>query len=130
MEKRKFIVAIDFDGTIVDDQFPKIGDLKRNAKKIINRLIENDNCEIIIWTCRCGNFLELAKTFLIENNVKFNYINENSNYVKRFFGNPMGKALKVYADVYIDDRSIFSNIDWIKIYEEILKIKSRNPYFI
>jgi hypothetical protein len=43
-------ICIDFDGTIVEEEYPEIGKLKAGAKEIINSLSKNFN--IIIHTCR------------------------------------------------------------------------------
>ena len=52
MNKRKLILAIDFDGTIVQNNYPDIGYLKEHAKQAINSLHDNLKCQIVIWTCR------------------------------------------------------------------------------
>ena len=52
---RNFTISVDFDGTIVDESFPGIGKLKKDADKYINMLYEKD-CNIIINTCRSGSF--------------------------------------------------------------------------
>ena len=47
------IIAVDFDGTIVTDCYPDIGEPK---EEIIQGLIEHQNAgdKIILWTCRTG----------------------------------------------------------------------------
>ena len=44
------IIAIDFDGTIVENDYPRIGKLKANAKITINKLydsgIKNNNMDM------------------------------------------------------------------------------------
>ena len=47
------ILAIDFDGTIVMDKYPEIGEMIEGAKTAINQL-HADGYEIIIWSCRAG----------------------------------------------------------------------------
>ena len=44
------IIAIDFDGTIVENKYPKIGTLRKGAKAVINRLYDSGHF-IIIYTC-------------------------------------------------------------------------------
>lgn len=129
MNKRKFIIAIDFDGTIVNNIYPKIGKLKKNVVKIINKLVKKDNCEIIIWTCREDIYLQDAISFLIINGIPFHYVNDNCNWAKQTY-NYNANCRKIFADIYIDDKAIFANINWDKMYNEILKIKTSNNLFL
>lgn len=102
------VIAIDFDGTIVDHEFPKIGKLKEHAKEVINK-IAADNY-VCIWTCRGGDFAIAAYNFLNANNIMFSYFNQS----------PLDKinpgCRKIIADYYIDDRNIFmKEVDWLEI---------------
>lgn len=103
------ILAVDFDGTIVENKFPFIGELLPNAKEVINRFVEDYGCDVIVWTCRTGKSLEETRSFLDKAGVKYSKINENSERV------PFTTSNKIYADLYIDDKAIFSEIDWLKI---------------
>lgn len=108
------ILAIDFDGTIVHDQFPSIGNLVEGAKEVINKLY-GEGYTIIIWTCRTGIHKAEAVEFLAKNGIKFHRINESSpqNLIKY-----NGKdTRKVYADLYIDDKGISDLPHWNDIYE-------------
>lgn len=108
------ILAIDFDGTIVEDQYPEIGKLVEGAKEVINRL-HGEGYTIIIWTCRTGFHKAAAVEFLAKNGIKFDRINEScpGNLLK--YG---GKdTRKVYADIYIDDKGLFQLPHWDDIYE-------------
>ena len=49
-KKNKPIVAIDFDGVIVNDKYPLIGEIQEGAKEALDYL--NQYCTVIIWTCR------------------------------------------------------------------------------
>jgi len=109
------IIAIDFDGTIVEHKFPEIGKLKPFAKEIINKLVEDGNY-IIIWTCRyVKQDLVNMFYFLVNNGIKFHNININCPNID------FKPIPKIYADIYIDDRSLFYKDDWNLIYEEIKK---------
>ena len=129
MKKRKFVIAVDFDGTICENKYPMIGKLKNGVREVINKLVDNDNCEIIIWTCREGKYLKDAIFFLTENSIPYHYLNDNCNWAKEEFSNN-ANCRKVYADLYVDDKAIFADINWFKIYDEIIKVKSNNPQFI
>ena len=58
----KLIIAIDFDGTIVEDAYPAIGEEKIFAFDTIKRL-QKDGHRIILWTYRHGEKLEEAVAF-------------------------------------------------------------------
>ena len=63
------IIAIDFDGTIVEHEFPCIGKPRLNAIKVIKRLIAYGHL-IIVWTCRDkAGHLDQAIDFLKENDI-------------------------------------------------------------
>jgi len=71
------ILAIDFDGTIVDHQYPEIGDLKPNAVETIQQW-HNAGHQIIIWTCRhTDSDIIPMKEFLNENKIPYDAINDN-----------------------------------------------------
>ena len=99
------IYAIDFDGTIVEHAYPDICKPIYNMLEIIRKLKE-DGHSLILWTCRYGEKLEEAKTWLKEQKVYdcFDAFNENLPAQKEYFGND---TRKVFANVYVDDRAEF-----------------------
>lgn len=110
------ILAVDFDGTVVENAYPLIGALKPNAKKIINQLF-NEGHEIIINTCRAGIFEGNAYKFLTDNNIRYTFVNSNLPRLIQEFGQD---CRKISADIYIDDKSLgWSLNDWEDIYELI-----------
>jgi hypothetical protein len=112
------IIAIDFDGTIVEHKYPAIGELLPHAKEVINYLYNKEHC-IIIWTCRyLRKDLMAIIRFLRHNGIKYCAINNNSPCVKLgFYPWP-----KIYADVYIDDRNLGGFPGWLKV-KELLEDK-------
>lgn len=100
----KPIIAVDFDGTIVEDKFPKIGKVKKGFKKWY-KLAKKNNCILILWTCRETNLLREVKKYLESIGCPFDYYNENN----KEFG--AIKCRKILATVYIDDRAGFINWD-------------------
>ena len=101
---RKYYLALDFDGTIVEDRFPDIG-LRRDKvfKKLIfyHDMLEFIGVElvIILWTCRCGKYLDEAKEWMsifLPTRIEPRYYNENPECGH---GSP-----KVFAHEYWDDR--------------------------
>jgi hypothetical protein len=111
------IIAIDFDGTIVANNYPKIGEVRYGAKDVINKLF-NDGHYIIIWTCRTNQHLVDCAVWLAKNGFRFHQINEScpENMIEY-----CGDSRKVYADIYIDDRSVSGLPSWDEIYNIIAK---------
>ena len=114
MEKRT-IIAIDFDGTIVADQYPGIGLLKPGACEAIKALHSNAKHYIIINTCRQGSELVDAVNFLIEKGIPFDRVNDNAPWLIKEFGN----TRKIHADIFIDSAQVGHLPDWSKIVEII-----------
>ena len=86
------IIAVDFDGTLVTDKYPKIGEPN---VKLINTLI--------LWTCRNGEKLKEAVEFCLLCDLHFDYINENSKETLKKY--KYKDSRKISADIYIDDRA-------------------------
>lgn len=112
------VICIDFDGTIVEHEYPYIGKLKEGAKEVINELYDKKH-EIVIFTCRSnkdlsGNDLSDASKFLRQQGIKFSKINENADCVT------FGCWPKLYADIYIDDRNLFHQDSWFNIREALV----------
>jgi len=117
------IVSIDFDGTCVTNEFPKVG-IDIGAEIVLRKILKKGN-KIILNTCRGGVFLEDAINWFKEKEIKLSSINESIN-------KKSDSSNKVYAKIYIDDCNLgcplINNgknkpyVDWIKV-EEMLKIK-------
>lgn len=95
------IIAVDFDGTLVKDEYPKIG---MPNIKLINKLrkLSRDNT-LILWTCRTGDKLKEAVEFCLLCDLQFDYINENSKEILKKYGNIDSR--KITADIYLDDKA-------------------------
>lgn len=122
--KRKMIVLIDFDGTIVDNCFPLLGDLKENVVDAIKFIHDDLNCETILWTCRSGKYLDEAINVCVQNNIPIDYVNENSPTMIKLF--PENDCRKVYGDIVIDDHNIDAKIDWFSFVLKIIDYKNEH----
>lgn len=89
--------AFDFDGTIVTNKFPDIGQVLDGTVAKMNDLYQDLKNIIIIWTCRDGDYLSSMKEFLLKSKIPFDFINENPMY-------PTGSN-KIFAHKYYDDRN-------------------------
>jgi hydroxymethylpyrimidine pyrophosphatase-like HAD family hydrolase len=108
---RKKVIAIDFDGTIVEADYPSIGRPIEGALESIAR-IQELGAEVIIWTCRSGKQLDEAKAWLKSNGVDVKFINENTTVEIEEWGTD---PRKVAADRYVDDRIIGGFPGWTKV---------------
>ena len=104
MENELRIIAVDFDGTIVSDNFPDIGEpIELTIHKIEREQAQGS--KIILWTCRNGKALEDAVKFCRDElGLHFDAINENLDEIKVLYG---GDTRKVFADEYWDDKAVF-----------------------
>ena len=109
------IIAVDFDGTIVEHRYPAIGNEIPFAIETLKRLSEERH-RLILWSVREGNLLEEAVRFCSDRGLKFyavnsNYPEENKNH-ENF-------SRKLKADLFIDDRNVGGLPDWGLIYRMI-----------
>lgn len=96
------IIAVDFDGTLCDDMWPNIG---KPHTLLIDHLINirSQGRKVILWTCREGKYLEDAVKWCEAQGLRFDAVNDNvPESIIRFGGN----SRKIFADMYIDDKSI------------------------
>lgn len=113
--RKKRILAIDFDGTITTGPYPAIGGLNKGAKLYINKLYA-EGYYIIINTCRSGERLKEAKTFLDAQGIAYHLINENDpDNIKRYGQD----TRKIFAHLYIDDKNLQGFPGWRRAYRII-----------
>ncbi len=97
------VIAIDFDGTIVTDKFPEVGD-DIGATRVIKRL-QDCGHKIILYTMRAfesdvnEDTISEAIEFCESKGIEFFGINHNPDQES------WNQSPKIYADLYIDDRS-------------------------
>lgn len=96
-QKFKFY-AFDFDGTIVKNKFPKIGEIISGEVERLNKLWEDLSNIIIIWSCRSGDYINQVRAFMIKHKIPFDFINENPIFDTG--------SRKIFAHEYHDDRNI------------------------
>lgn len=110
----KLVIAIDFDGTIVEDAYPKIGKPRIFAFETMKRL-QQDGHRLILWTYRSGSKLQDAVNFCQSNGITFYAVNQS--FPEEQFDNSVSR--KIYADIYIDDRNIGGILGWGEVYQLI-----------
>ena len=115
--KKSLLIAVDFDGTIVEDAFPKVGKKKPFAIETI-RMLQDDGHRIILWTYRHGKALQEAIEFLQKSGIKLYAVNKSYPEEEN---NPKGVSRKINADLFIDDRNFGGFPGWGVIYQNLSK---------
>lgn len=104
------ILAVDFDGTLVENKFPNIG----NPDWVICNVVkayQDAGWKIILWTCRTDQMLQDAVQFCHETlGLEFDAVNDNLPEVQAYY---KGNTRKVFANLYLDDRSAALHIGGI-----------------
>ena len=144
METKGITIVIDFDGTCVTHEFPKVGkDI--GAVPVLKKLVEAGH-KLILFTMRsdieevfsedetihkvAGNYLTDAVNWFKENGIELYGINENPKQ------KTWTLSSKAYGQLYIDDAALgcqlklaysdnpetmfIQYVDWVKV-EEMLK---------
>lgn len=109
----KLIIAVDFDGVLVEDKFPEIGKANEEAFEVLKKLNKAGH-KLILNTCRTNAYkktnrqlLDEAVDFCVKNGLIFNSINENLPEVIKKYG---CDTRKISADYYIDDRNFGTHV--------------------
>lgn len=90
------IIAVDFDGTIVEHHYPKVGPVVMDSIYWLQEWI-NNGAKIILHTIRSGFELAEATEFLRNRGVELYGINHSPNQ------ETWSSSPKVYANLYVDD---------------------------
>ena len=115
MIRETLTIAVDFDGTIVEDEYPQIGRPIIFAFDTLKKLQDNGH-RLILWTYRKGRALEEAVKFCEENGIVFYAVNKS--FPEDEFD--ISYSRKINADVFIDDRNIGGLKSWGEIYQQLI----------
>lgn len=92
------IVAIDFDGTLVEHMYPQIGAEVEGAFHWLRRF-QAAGVNLMLWTMRSGETLDDAVDYCAERGVTFWGV--NCNWCQNWSTSP-----KQFAHLYIDDAAL------------------------
>lgn len=109
------LIAVDFDGTIVEDKYPSIGKPMMFAFETLKKL-QSDGHRLILWTYRHGGRLREAVEFCRKQGVEFYAVNRS--FAEEEF-DVKTASRKINADIFIDDRNIGGFQGWGEIYQMI-----------
>jgi len=105
-------IAVDFDGTIVEDRYPRIGKPQLFAFETLKALHQQQH-QLILWTVREGTPLQEAVDFCKKNGIEFYAVNKNFPEEEL----EVGQSRKLNVDYFIDDRNVGGFLGWSKIWE-------------
>ena len=120
--KQSLIIAVDFDGTIVEDAYPSIGRPMLFAFDTLKKLQEQGH-RLILWTYRSGKKLDEAIQFCKSHGIIFYAANESYEGEET----DLNKSRKIHADIFIDDRNIGGFIGWGNIHQMLCNEEISKP---
>ena len=94
-----YVIAVDFDGTCVEHNYPAIGMDVEGAVEVLRTLNKHGH-RIILNTMRSGQRLETAVRWFRDRKIELWAVNRNPEQ-EQWTSSP-----KVYADIYIDDSAL------------------------
>ena len=112
---KSLVIAVDFDGTVVEDRYPEIGRPLPFAIETLKQL-NQDGHRLVLWTYRHGRPLREAVDFMEGHGVPLYAVNMS------FPGEEAdlkGYSRKIHADVFIDDRNVGGFPGWGEAYQQI-----------
>lgn len=115
MFKETLTIAVDFDGTIVEDNYPSIGKPQLFVFDTLKKLQDKGH-RLILWTYRHGKALNEAVAFCKENGITFYAVNKS--FPEEEFDDKYSR--KINADLFIDDRNFGGMVSWGEIYQNIV----------
>jgi hypothetical protein len=105
-------IAVDFDGTIVENRYPAIGKPKLFAFETLKELQKKGHI-LVLWTYRSGYELDEAVEFCRDNGLEFYAVNKN--YPEENFDETISR--KIDADIYIDDKNLGGFPGWSEVWK-------------
>ena len=128
LPNKHLIIAIDFDGTIVEDAYPNIGKPMIFAFETMKKL-QSEGHRLILWTYRNDKKLQEAVDFCKQQGLEFYAINKS--YTEEEFDGNISR--KINATFFVDDRNIGVFIGWTAVHKLLLnyepEIKKKKSCF-
>jgi hydroxymethylpyrimidine pyrophosphatase-like HAD family hydrolase len=107
-------IAVDFDGTIVEHDYPKIGKEMLFAFATLKELQKKGH-RLILFTYRVGPLLDEAVEYCRKNGMEFYAVNKNYPEEEITENTPR----KLNVDIFIDDRNVGGFIGWSAVWQTL-----------
>ena len=114
------VIAVDFDGTIVEHRYPRIGEEVPFAVETL-KLLQQDKHRLILWSVREDELLQEAVDWCKARGLEFYAVNKDYPEEQR---SHQGFSRKLKADLFIDDRNVGGLPDWGLIYQMVKEKKT------
>ncbi len=108
------VIAVDFDGTIVEHKYPAIGKEMLFAFATLKALHKKGH-KLILWTYRVGEPLTEAVEYCKQNGLEFYAVNKN--FPDEIMDENISR--KINADIFIDDRNVGGFLGWSEIWQTL-----------
>lgn len=115
------IIAVDFDGTIVEHRYPEIGKEVPFAIETLKKLTKEGH-RLILWSVREGKLLEEAVEWCHQRGLNFYAVNKD--FPEENPEKNLHYSRKLKAEMFIDDKNIGGIPDWGMIYKMINERKT------
>ena len=92
------IIAVDFDGTIVEHKYPAIGKEIPFAFETLRKL-QTEHHKLILWSVREGKLLDEAVTFCRERGLEFYAVNRDYPEEEKKLNNHFSRKRLSYEDL-------------------------------
>jgi hypothetical protein len=115
MMGKSLVIAVDFDGTVVEHKYPAIGKEMPFAFATLKKL-QSKGHRLIMWTYRHGKTLDEAVEYCRQNGLEFYAVNRS--FPEEKF-DPETASRKLDCDMFIDDRNVGGFLGWGEIYNLI-----------
>jgi hypothetical protein len=115
MTGKSLVIAVDFDGTVVEHKYPAIGKEMPFAFATLKELQKRGH-RLILWTFRHGKTLDEAVEYCRQNGIEFYAVNRS--FPEEQF-DPNEASRKLDCDMFIDDRNVGGFLGWGEIFRII-----------
>lgn len=114
-------LLVDFDGTLVEHQWPAIGPMMKNADVVMKRLYSAGHT-IIIWTARSDEkAVSEAKAWMAMKGIQYHAFNETPKHLLARYGGQ--ESRKIHADIVVEDHQVGGlPSDWEDIYQVLVDV--------
>ena len=110
------IIAVDFDGTIVEHRYPEIGEERLFAIDTLKAFMREGH-QLVLWSVREGKLLDDAVEWCRQRGVEFYAVNKD--FPEEDTDKNEHYARKLRVDLFIDDRNVGGLPDWGTIYRMV-----------
>jgi hypothetical protein len=112
---------IDYHGTVAVADYGDENKKRRffpHAREVLQILTNRPEICLVLWTCSYKDDISEMVAFLEENDIQFDYINENPECISN---KHVDVSQKPYYNVMLDDRAGFEPEDWEDIQDVLLR---------